>query len=62
MPDDLIDARLEREIAQAKRAFDVSIGDPDALRAAWEKLSALVKQRSEAQAAKMEKMAGLNGR
>lgn len=59
MQDDLADARLEREIRDAKTAFDAAIGDPVALRAAWDRLSALCKQRSDAQVGRMERERGL---
>lgn len=59
MSDDLTDARLEREIAEAKAAFDAAIGDRAALRAAWDTLSALVRRRSDAQVERMERERGL---
>ena len=59
--DDLADARLEREIADAKQQFDAAIGSPDALRAAWANLSTLVKQRSDTQIERMEHDLGLGG-
>lgn len=57
--DELADARLEREIRLAKDEFDAAIGNPEALRLAWLKLSGLVMQRSEAQVEKMEIEKGL---
>ena len=59
MHDDLSDARLEREITQAKAEFDAAIGNPVALEAAWLKLSRLVKSRSDEQVERMERDMGL---
>ena len=42
MIDESDGARLEREIQEAKREFDAAIGNPEALQAAWIKLSRLV--------------------
>lgn len=38
---------LEPAIEQAKREFDEAIGHPGKLRAAWDKLSTLVRQRGD---------------
>jgi len=46
VPENLTDARLEQEIALAKREFDDAIGDPDETRKAWIRLSSLIAQRN----------------
>jgi hypothetical protein len=41
------DVDLERDIELAKREFDAAVGRPEEVKAAWAKLSALVKRRGD---------------